>query len=553
MKNLLILMIMLLSVTLSAQNTPHINTAATQQQFQWLGVTKAHIDNNGTFVSGSDTLSKSKLVNRVYVGAKGQFTTISAAITWLKTHMTGGAEILLDGATFTIADSISINLPYPIVIRGMGTDATFINAATGLTGKPMFRCYSNVEFNRVYLKGSTLANWGTLPAENFIDVKGSSDFIELNNSIFDETFIGVRVFNDAELLVNYCSFYNSVDEAIGIYNSTATKHVFYEIRDTYFYYNNKSIEFASGDSMAFLITSNNFVSRPTDTAIYFKTAVVPNLVTSIINNQFSLSNFTVVGLDFSLQKYCNIYIRGNTNYPDATPTAKINVFNNTTATNITNVNTFYPAVFANRTNIVFNAAATGGTFTITLGTQTTGAIAYNANSGTMADNIRNALNDLSNVTATTVTSVTNQTEFSIQFTTADEGWQNMTLNIANLTSVTGYYMRGNTVLSKFTALSNKVVYMPTYSSNVDVDLDGSILCSNNGRSTDIAIGHYNSSNVLLGIYGATTSVIATAATPFSINAVLRMSKGDYLRIMLSKSTNAGETLTIVDSNWRTKY
>jgi hypothetical protein len=500
------------------------------------------------------TPDTNKLVNRYTVGAKGNFTTIQAAITWLATgsNMTAASELLLDGGTHNVSDSITIDLPHNLVIRGISSNAVSVQAATGLLNKPFFSLFSCVTFHGFTIDGSTLPNWGDNKPEDMIRTFGGCNLIELVDMTLYHGRVGLRVLDSTDIWVFNCIFDDMLGEGIGIYNGSTKQQCTYDVEINNFINCIKGIEFADGDSINFAIKNNVFyATNPTDTAFYFTNVTLKrlNAISSIVGNDLSSTTNALVGLDFTLAKNADVYVRSNSNLPDKIPFAKINMLNNTATTTITNVNTFYKANLNNTVSIVFNTAATGGTFTITVGGKTTSAIAYNANSATMATNIKTAIDALAGISTVTVTSVVNQTEFSILYA-ANEGWETHSANIASLTSVTGYFFRGNTYNEKYTVTSNRITYLPNYSTASNMYISCNILCSNNGRVSDIAVAHYTSGGALRAIYGQMTGIIATTVTPISTNIhVPQINKNDYFEIVLSKTTNAGETLTISDLTW----
>lgn len=515
-----------------------------------------NIPSDKYYTTGTDTISKYKLVHRYTIGTKGNFTTIASAVTWLENHMTAPTELLLDGGTHSVPDSIHVELPYTLVIRGISSNSSSIIAATGLNGKPFFSLYSDVTFLGVTIDGSTLANWGDAKPEDAIRSNTGCTHIELGDVVVTTARVGLRVLDSADIWVFNSIFENCSGEGVGIYNASTKQNCFYDIEINTFTDCTKGIEFADGDSIQFAIKNNLFQMMATDTALYFQSNAKIKRVgtlTTITGNDLSHTVNALIGLNFTLPINANVFITGNANLPNKTPEAKINVINNTATTTITAVNTFYKANLNNTVSIVFNAAATGGTFTITVGSQTTGAIAHNANSATMATNIKTAIDALSNVTAVTVTSVVAQKEFSILYTTANEGWETHSANVALLTSVSSYYFKANTYNTKFTVGSNRITYLPEYTRSLNIFISCNLICSNANRSSDIAIAQYSVAGVLKAIYGQMTGIILTTVTAISTNVyVPSVANGDYFEIVLSKSTNAGETLIISDLTWLTE-
>jgi hypothetical protein len=94
---------------------------------------------------------------------------------------------------------------------------------------------------------------------------------------------------------------------------------------------------------------------------------------------------------------------------------------------------WFNASATSATEIILDAAATAGTFTITYGSETTAAIAYNAS----AADIKSALEALTGITTVTVTQVVASKEWWVRFDTATEGFEwTQSVDISGLTTTT---------------------------------------------------------------------------------------------------------------------
>jgi len=127
--------------------------------------------------------------------------------------------------------------------------------------------------------------------------------------------------------------------------------------------------------------------------------------------------------------------------------------------------------------VVFDATATAGTFTLTLGTETTSAIAYDADAAT----IKTAIEALTAVTAVTVTVLAASKSLTIEFTGADAStsFSTFTAGVGSLTSVTSATITvlqyGSSVETWTTAITNIVDfdndwYGMCITSKVDADI-----------------------------------------------------------------------------------
>jgi len=105
---------------------------------------------------------KPNKIKRYNIGERGEFNTLAQAISWLGSNMKGQTELFLDSGNFDISDTIAINLPYHLHIKGFDFLSTIIRATTGLTNKPMIQITSSVFMDNITLDGSNLASYGTL-------------------------------------------------------------------------------------------------------------------------------------------------------------------------------------------------------------------------------------------------------------------------------------------------------------------------------------------------------------------------------------------------------
>jgi len=142
-------------------------------------------------------LEERRLIHRYIIGSRGHFKTVGAAITWLSTgsNMKGPSELLIDGGSYPVKDTVVINLPYHLNIRGFDTDSVIFYADTGLTNKPMLQVYSSVWIERLTADGSTLTDYGTLATENCIEILGPY-YHELTSGVLKGFYDGVKLISE---------------------------------------------------------------------------------------------------------------------------------------------------------------------------------------------------------------------------------------------------------------------------------------------------------------------------------------------------------------------
>ena len=568
MKKLLVLLSLIaLPLLVSADNpfwkmlfNRYHNTDSTSLQVDSNGTTKAKItyskgfwnfiSKEGVKVNGTQ-LSTYELINRYLVGTGGQFPTIPAAINWLKVYMTAPSELLLGGESYPIADSCGVQLAYPLVIRGIGAEQSKIVAATGLTGKPMFNMRSNLSFDRCWLDGSTLANYGSATGENFVNITRNDLYSEMTNFTINNFHRAVNITGGSRIFM----MNGLVDSCFRGIVSNSTDTTMMDLYTLDFIKCKRSISLEKGAKSYFHLTGIRFDNSSIDTALYYDgTAYTIQGFPSITSCHWNNVGSFTKGFDFTRTdgRDANIYLKGNIGQEDKVPHAKVNVKDNTVTTTITSVSTttniFYTPTLATHTiTLQFNAAATSGTFTITYGGQTTANINWNANDAA----IKSALEALTNITTVTVTTVTGQTTWTIRFDTANEGWLTFTANIGSLgTTATAWYY-GSSYTCKWLLQDNKFTYLASYKNDVWIDAFTGWLCDRNNVRYDVAIARYNAANVLQGYSSPVTGTMTGTATTAPSNVTNKayfedVVAGDYFRIVISKPTNAGDVVTLSD-------
>lgn len=487
------------------------------------------------------------LKNRIYVGPSGQYSTLKAAVDWFNASATSATEIILDAGNHAIADTVTVNnSSYNLSIKGVGSNTTILQAATGLLNKPMFNIKTNCDLNRLGATGSTLASYGDSAGENFVNYDTADIYSEVTDLIIDTFYYGLYDTGGMEIFLYNFIFY------------TMTKGV--------------AINHTNANPAGTDIEVGNFVDcavgidliKATNDTFILRNLVFDNPALGIgikyDGTQYNFSGFSeiigcthngvgdfVSGFDFHRQdgRDRNIVIDGNVGLEDKNPHAKLNVIDNTTTTTVTTAGTYYKAAdIFSKTHIIFDAAATAGTFTITIGDQTTGAIAYNA----AAADIDTALVDLSNVTAVTVTEVVASKEWKIQFDTATEGWDDtQSVDVSGLTTTASADVMKSFYNCKVTMDQNKMTYQPDNPRDCRMWLSGNAQVNGTNRNVGIGIKKNNTGRVISPM--TVRAAVANQPYPFSLIAYLDdVEKDDYFEIFLTSSTN-GDLVILQDLTW----
>ena len=263
----------------------------------------------------------------------GDFSTIQDAISFLSAA-TGNAFILLSPEDHYITDTITINLPYNVEIRGSGYDLTNIYPAGGMLGKPMFNLYSSVIFNRLKIDGTDLSGYGTGVTENILNSIGNGSYYELN---------------DAALIGGYNNINQTSNSEWWIFNSVINdaKSCGYRLKDNngarfrtlatdYSHNADKGIFIESGTSIYVSIQEcTSELTTSGQTFFYADMSAVTYTECIVTNNAWNNIGKFYDGIDFTLSGNSDIYMVNNVGIEDLKPHFKINSQSGTTATTLT--------------------------------------------------------------------------------------------------------------------------------------------------------------------------------------------------------------------------
>ena len=486
-----------------------------------------------------------KLTKRIYVGYNGDFTTIKSACDWFNASATSNVELLLDGGIHLITDTITVNnSSYNLAIRGLGQNITLLNASTGLTNKPVFDIKSSCDLTRLRANGSTLASYGTLTTENFVNLSSDSGvYCEFTDFVADTFYKGVSETAPIELFIFNYVISNC---AVGV-EINHSGNGFVDIEVGNFENCLVGVDLVSAIDNCFAIHSVFFINPTSGIGIRYDGDNYACLGYSSIagctwNN---VGQFTS-GFDFKRRdgRDADILLLGNIGEEDKNAHAKINVEDNTTTTTVTTAGTYYKAAdIFSVTRIMFDLAATAGTFTITIDDQTTSAIAYNATAG----DIETALEALSNVTNCTVTQIVASKEWTVRFETAGEGWINQSVNITGLTTTTSVDVIKSFYTTKMKLDQNKMEYLSSRPADCRIWLSGNVQVNGVNRVVKVGIKQNNTGQII-----SPMSVrCAQSGQPYSFSLIAYLDdvgQDDYFEIFLTSSTN-GDQVIIQDLNW----
>jgi|WetSurMetagenome_2_1015567.scaffolds.fasta_scaffold00014_31 hypothetical protein len=288
------------------------------------------------------------------VGPGATFSTIEEAIEFLNEHMESDKIIRLTSDITYISEPVVIDLPYSLTIEGSSYGSGTIEPASGLAGKPMFRCLSDTYFKMLIFDGTTLAGYATTPGSDAIRFSGSGTYNEIKDTSFEGFFNGIVDSTDAELWVFECDFLTINGTGIILHSPSAGAVV--KISETDFTDCVTGVSLSSGTSSEFQLMSGVFTNQAGGTCVHYDPAHYSFELLVITNNSWNYLGNGITGFDFTRSdgRDSNAIIENNAMAINSTPHCKINVINYSGTTTCNNANTWYKANFTTTTTLTTN-------------------------------------------------------------------------------------------------------------------------------------------------------------------------------------------------------
>ncbi len=282
------------------------------------------------------------------VNAHSSWTTIQEAMEFLDLHMTGPTVIRLGDESYDIGETIVVDLPYSLTIQGISYGTAAINAATGLAGKPMFRCISDCYFKMLTFDATTLTNYGTAAGEDAIRFAGTGTYNEVKDCSFDRFYNTILDSSNAELWVFETDISNAQGSGILIHSGDAG--VIVKVAETDFIGCNYGINLSKANTATIQLASGGYYNvNAGDTAVYYQPATFGFTSISIAGNSWNNIGKFIEGFDFTRSdgRDANAIVESNAGMGDKKPSCYINLLNGATTTTLTTANSWYKANWTN--------------------------------------------------------------------------------------------------------------------------------------------------------------------------------------------------------------
>ena len=334
-------------ITIQGNGGATIDGASTSTLTRWRGQT--FLANGGNWVLKNKNLSHDNLLD---VNANSSWTTLDEVIEFLDAHMTGPTVIRLGEESYDVSATITIDLPYSITFQGTSYGTSTIAAASGLAGKPMFRCVSESYFKMLQFDATTLSGYGTSSGEDAIRFVGSGTYNEVKDCSFNRFYNTILDSTDAELWIFETDIDSAQNNGILLHSAVSGANV--KIAETDFIGCKRGVNLSKGSSATIQLASGGYYNaNSTDTAIVCNTSTFISYTNvSIKGNLWNNVGKYIEGFDFTRTdgRDADVILESNAGMGDQKPNCFINVLNSATTKTLTTANTWYKADWGTNTS-----------------------------------------------------------------------------------------------------------------------------------------------------------------------------------------------------------
>lgn len=285
------------------------------------------------------------------VDAHSSWTTIQEVIEFLEEHMDAAVVVRLSDDTYEIDQTIVINLPHPLTIQAASFGSTsIVPAASGMTGKPLFRCVTESYFKMLMFDATAVAGYGTGAGEDAIRLVGSGSYHEIKDCTFDRFYNTILDSSDAELWLFECDISNAQRNGVLIHGNVPGVKI--RVSETDFINCRRGFNMNKGSAATISLMSGTFLNEnSTDSSIIYNPATFTAFETIFINTiSWNHIGKFIEGFDFTRAdgRDANAFVEKNVGIGDKNPTCNISLLNNTTnTTNLVSSSTWYKANWVN--------------------------------------------------------------------------------------------------------------------------------------------------------------------------------------------------------------
>lgn len=304
---------------------------------------KTYIAYNGNWLLSTKETGSDNLYD---VSPEGSWTTIEEILEYLGEHMSGPSVVRFTG-TFAISATQVIDLPHPVTFQGSSYSKATFEAASGLSGSPMFRCLSEAYFKMLQFDGSTLGGYGNSAGDDAIQLETGGEYFEVKDCNFNQFNKAIVAESNVELWLFETDINNAVavgvDAAAGVTSGLTLK-----TSETDFINCGAGIRLLSGDQAVISILNCSFYNQSGQTGLIYTPATFTNFSSMFItNNAWNNVGTFSSGFDFTRTdgRDSKVFLQNNSGDGDKNPSCHINVLNSNIGTTLTTGAVWYKALW----------------------------------------------------------------------------------------------------------------------------------------------------------------------------------------------------------------
>jgi len=285
------------------------------------------------------------------VDQNSSWTTIQEAVDFLNLHMNAPVVIRLADNIYEIDETVVVDLPYSVTFQGLSYGSATIVPASGISGKPLFRCLSDCYFKMLAFDATALAGYGTSAGEDAIRFLGSGSYNEVKDCSFDRFYNTILDSTDAEIWVFETDISNAQRNGILVHGNNPG--VIVKVAETDFINCKNGINLSKASAATIqLATGGYYNTGNSDTAIIYQPSTFTSFSSiSITSNTWNSVGKFIEGFDFTRTdaRDANAIVVSNAGIGDKKPSCFINVINSVTTKTLTTAGTWYKADWGTNT------------------------------------------------------------------------------------------------------------------------------------------------------------------------------------------------------------
>lgn len=302
-------------------------------------------NNLQTLNSNGDTVTVSQNIkNTIRVSETALIKNMSDLTDYLDdletNGQTDGVRVIFDSGHYAISDTVNFDYSFPIHLEGSDT---YFEAATGLTGKPMFLLNGEVYFKSVTFDGTTLTDWELSDEAKIICIEADGVYCEIVDFFMYGGARGICCTGASDIFVFNFIISGCSQVGIGFASANAGGSIDAEMGN--FENCAVGVNLFEGSNVDVFLNTLRFLNETGQVGINYVGADFTYSRFSISNCEYNQIGTFLNGIDFTLERDADIELIGTIGYPNKDPKVIIEVEDQTVATTCTVAGTYYKVNF----------------------------------------------------------------------------------------------------------------------------------------------------------------------------------------------------------------